>query len=194
MAPHFRGDGAKYAVPIVGPFGPHGEIRIVMSPGLQTLELLDADGARLAKRDYASAYEFEWCGSTVARVRDGGVWDVGIVSQDGIFHCADVSTCQTRWTMNLGTRASSPINVTSADLDGDGHDDFLMGLPSGDLLALTERNGTGSVLWKLTFDYGVKEAIVADVDGDGIAEIVVELEDGTIRILKGGKGVKADAG
>jgi hypothetical protein len=181
-----RADGAKYAVPIVGPFGPHGETRILMSPGLQTLEVLDARGARLAKRDYASAYEFEWCGSAVAQTRGAGQWDVGIANQAGIFHCVDAATCRTRWTFDLGTPATQPFNIVSADLAGDGRDVFLIGTPKGDLYALDEKEN-GHVLWKMTFEYGVREAIVADVDGDGVAEIVVELEDGSIHILKGAK-------
>ena len=102
-----------------------------------------------------------------------------------MFHCCDVETCQTRWTFDLGTRASQPFNVVSADLDGDGRDEFLIGTPKGDLFALDE-SGNGHVLWKLTFEYGIREAIIADVDGDGIAEVIVELDDGSIHILKGG--------
>ena len=52
-------------------------------------------------------------------------------------------------------------------------------------MALDERNGTGVVLWKLSLDAGIREAILADVDGDGFAEVVVETEDGYVRILKG---------
>jgi hypothetical protein len=179
-----RGDGAKYAVPIVGPFGPRGETRLVMSPGLQSLEALDAAGARLAKRDFASAYEFEWCGSAVAQIRGKGRWDLGMANQEGIFHCADLETCQTRWTFNLGTKASQPFNIVSGDLDGDGRDNFLVGLPNGELLALDEKGGRGVLLWKVIFEAGVKEAIIADVDGDGRAEIIVETDDGYIRVLK----------
>jgi outer membrane protein assembly factor BamB len=179
-----RSNGAKYAVPIVGPFGAHGETRVIMAPGLQTLEVLDAQGARLAKRDYASSYEFEWCGSAVAQTRGAGQWDVGIANQAGIFHCVDAITCRTRWTFDLGTHAAMPFNIVSADIDGDGRDEFLVGTPTGDLFALNE-NGDGHLLWKMTFEYGIREAIVADVDGDGLAEIVVELEDGSIHILKG---------
>ena len=181
-----RGDGAKYVVPIVGPFGPDGALRILMASGLQTLEVLDAGGRRLAKRDFAAVSEFEWSGPAVGRIRDDGHWDLGMVNQEGVFHCIDVMTCQTRWTFPTGCRATLPVNVVSGDLDGDGRDNFLMGMPDGDLIALDEQNGAASVLWKITFDYGVREAILADVDGDSLAEIVVELEDGSIRILKGG--------
>jgi hypothetical protein len=180
-----RGDGAKYVVPIVGPFGPHGETRIVMSPGLQTLETWDAAGARLVKRDYSSAYEFDWCGSGVAQTRGAGRWDVGIVNQEGMFHCCVVTNCQTRWTFSLGARASMAFNVVGADLTGDGKEAFLIGTPKGDLFALNETS-PDHLLWMTTFEYGIRETIVADVDGDGKAEVIVELEDGSIHILKGG--------
>jgi hypothetical protein len=182
-----RADGGKYVVPIVGAFGPKGETRILMSSGLQALELLDAQGTRLAKRDFASAYEFEWCGSAVAQLRGNGKWDIGMTNQDGIFHCVDVDTCQTRWTLDLGTKANRPINAVSGDLDGDGRDNFLLALPNGELLALEERDGKGVILWKMEFDSGLREAILADVDGDGLAEVIVDCEDGSIRILKGGR-------
>lgn len=181
-----RSNGAKYVVPIVGPFAPNGATRILMTSGLQSLEVLDAEGDRLAKRDFASVFEFEWSGAAVGKIRPNGQWDLAMVNQEGIFHCIDANTCQTRWTFPTGSRATLPINVISADIDGDGRDNFLIGLPDGDLIALDERNGTPVVLWKMTFDYGVRDTIAADVDGDGLLEIILEMEDGSIRILKGG--------
>jgi hypothetical protein len=180
-----RSDGAKYALPIIGPFGRNAETRIVMSPGLDALETLSLTGERLARRPFASSYEFDWCGSAVGRIRRTGEWDIAMVTQQGILHCADVLTCQTRWTLDLGTKATSPINVVSGDLDGDGQDNFLVGLPNGDLLAVDEQNGKGVVVWKVSFEAGVREAILADVDGDGLLEIIVETEDGRVRVLKG---------
>lgn len=179
-----RGDGAKYSVPIVGPFGPDGSLRIVMAPGLDALEILDASGARVAKRSYAEHYEFEWCGAAVAQIRGKGVWDLGMVNAQGVLHCADLTTGESRWTLDLGAKATFPINVVSGDIDGDGRDNFLVGLPNGELLALDEKNGQPVVLWKVKFPTGVKEAILADIDGDGLAEVIVETEDGQVRILK----------
>ncbi|MBP6965307.1 MAG: VCBS repeat-containing protein [Armatimonadetes bacterium] len=177
-----RGDGAKYALPIIGPFGPQNAGRIVLGPGLDCLEVLDYTGARLARQDYASIYEFEWCGSSVARIRSDG-WDVGMANKDGIFHCADVDTCRTRWKLDLRCPATAPINTSTGDVDGDGRDNFLVALPNGKLVALDEKNGRGVVMWKVAFDAGVDEAFLADVDGDGNGEIVVQLEDGRVKIL-----------
>ena len=181
-----RSDGAKYALPIVGPFGTNSETRIVMSPGLDALETLNLAGERLARRAFASAYQFDWCGSAVGRIRRSGEWDIAMVTQEGVLHCADVRTGQTRWTLDLGCKATSPINVVSGDLDGDGRDNFLVGLPDGQLVAVDEHNGAGVVLWKVSFDAGVREAILADVDGEGLLEIIVETDDGRVRVLKGG--------
>jgi hypothetical protein len=46
-------------------------------------------------------------------------------------------------------------------------------------------HGAGAVLWQVSFDAGVREAILADVDGDGRLEIIVETDDGRVRVLKG---------
>lgn len=182
-----RGDGAKYAVPIVGPFGPKGATRIVMSGGLDALESLDSSGARVAKCDFSSTYIFQWCGAAVGRIRRTGEWDVGTVNNDGVFYCSDANTCRTRWTLALGAKADFALNVAAGDVDGDGRDNFVVGLPDGRLVALDEKNDKGSILWKVRFDAGVKEAIMADVDGDGNAEIIIELDDGRVKVLKGRK-------
>jgi outer membrane protein assembly factor BamB len=180
-----RGDGGKYVVPIVGPFGPDGQTRILMTSGLQAIETLDAAGRRLAKWDTPSTYGFEWNGAAVARLRgSAAAWDLAMVTRDGLLYCFDVATCQPRWTYDLHCKATVPINIVSGDVDGNGTDDLLIGLPNGTLVALTERAGKPAELWHVGLDAGIREAILGDVDGDGRSEAIVETEEGSIRVFK----------
>jgi hypothetical protein len=179
-----RADGAKYALPIVGPFGPAGQQRIVMSPGLDALEILDAAGARLARSPYGSTYQREWCNSAVAQLRGPGNWDIGMITHEGVFHCADLATGKDRWTLDLGVKASYPAHIVSGDLDGDGRDNFLVGLANGELVALDEKDDRGAVMWKIRMEAAIRDVILGDVDGDRQIEIVVETDDGRIRVLK----------
>jgi len=180
-----RSDGAKYTVPIVGPFGADGQTRIPMSSGLQAVETLDTAGNRLAKWDTASTYQFEWNGAAVGRLRgDRAGWDLLMVSRDGILHCLDALTSHPRWTMDLHCKATAPINLVTADLTGNGRDDVLAPLPNGTLLAITDSDGRPAELWSTELDTGLREAIVGDVLGSGQSQIIVETLDGSIRLLK----------
>jgi hypothetical protein len=190
-----RADGAKYALPMVGTFGAKGARRIVMSPGLDALEVLDAAGARLARAAYGSTYEREWCASAVGRIRPNvavdssnapdapGAWDLGMLAKDGTFYCADLATGQTRWTFASGVEATYPTRVVACDIDGDGRDNFVLGLANGQLLALDERGNSAAVLWRAAVGSAIRDVVVADLDGDGKGEIVVETDDGRIRVL-----------
>lgn len=183
-----RGDGAKYALPIVGPFGPAGETRIVMSPGLEVLEVLDGQGERLATSPYGSTYEREWCSGAVAQLRGAGAgageWDVGTMTSEGVFHCADLTTGRDRWELPLGVKNSVPSHIASGDLDGDGRDNFLVGLANGDLVALDERDGQPGILWRLNLESAITDIALGDIDGDGRLEIVAATDDGKVRILR----------
>ena len=183
-----RGDGCAHALPMVGPYGPDGAWRVVMTPGYTAMEVQDAKGERVAVKPFGNAYEFVSRATGIGNVRGGDLWDAGMVSELGVFHCVDLATCEDRWTLDLGVPTSWPIACATGDLDGDGRDEFLVGLPNGKLRALAEDGGAGKVLWEVTFDVGVRDAIIADLDGDGLAEIVVETEDGYVRVLKSQDG------
>ena len=156
-----------------------------MSPGYSAMEVMDARGNRLAQRALKNDYEFVARIAAAGRIRGDGAWDIGLVSEDGVFHAVDLETCQTRWTLDLGVPTFWPIAVTAGGLTGEGRDHFLVCLPNGELVALAGRDGQGVVLWKKTFEAGLWEALIADVDGDGVSEIIVQTDDGTVRILKG---------
>ncbi len=180
-----RSDGCAHALPIVGPFGANSAMRIFMSPGYSAMEVMDGKGARVAQRALRNTYEFTSRVAAAGKVRGTADWDIGLVSETGVFHCVDANTCQTRWTLDLGVPTLWPISVVAGDLTGDKRDNFLACLPNGELVALAERDGVGIVVWKKQFEAGVWEAIIADVDGDGLDEIIVHTDDGFVRILKG---------
>ncbi len=179
-----RGNGAKYALPLVGPFGPGGVPRIVLSPGLEQLELLDQTGARVAMTPYGSIYEREGCGSAVGHLRDAAHWDVGMITGEGVFWCADAATAQPRWSLDLGVRLSSAVHLACGDLDGSGRDAFVLGLANGELVAVGEQGGQGRVLWRKPLENVVTDVILADVDGEGRAELIVTTDDGRVRVLR----------
>jgi hypothetical protein len=178
-----RGDGGKYTLPIVGPFGLKGETRIVMSSGLQAVETLDASGARLGKYGTEAIYTLEWCSSTVGRPRATG-WDIGFVDHEGVLHCLDSETCKERWKLQVGPRSTTPVSAAAGDVDGDCRDEFVVGLPNGELLAVAEGEGKGRVLWRVTLEAAVRNVVLADADGDGAMDILAECDDGRVRLLR----------
>ncbi len=177
-----RGNGGKYVLPIIGPYGPASAPRIVLSSGLENLEILDMKGARQAMIPYGSIYERQFSGSAVLKRPDGG-WSLGVLTTHGDFHCTDLAEGRDRWVRNLGGNATYPTRVVSGDVNGDNNEDFLVGLADGTLAALTEVAGKSKIVWSYHFDAVLRELIIADVDGDGWAEIVVETDDGKVRVL-----------
>ena len=180
-----RGDGSAYALPIVGPFGPDGQLRIVMSPGIEALEVLDSSGRRLVKRDFEpNLYAFQRSRSAVGQCGPDRGWRLGMIDWAGRFHCADLATGLTRWTLDLGCPILEPVHIVAGDVNGDGQDEFVVGMPDGTIWALGEGPDGGQVVWKAFLDYGVREIVLADIDGDGAVELIVSTADGLVRILR----------
>ena len=175
----------SYALPIAGPFGGDKQMRVLMTPGLRALEVLDEQGELCGKHDYPDTYDYGVTKAAVARLRsDDAPWGCGIISRDGRFLCFNADNAELRWTIEFNTPGNMPMNITAGDIDGDGRDNFLVGLPTGELVAIDEKAGRGVVLWKLDLDAIIYENILADVDGDGAAEIVAITDDGYVRILE----------
>jgi hypothetical protein len=179
-----RGDGCAHAQPVIGNYGPDGSMRIIMTPGFSAIETLNAEGERIAVQPMEHYNKFSSRAAGIGRIKAPNSWAIGVVSAQGIFYCIDTETCQNRWTLDLESPRSIPIAVCVADIDGDGQDEFIVSLPDGRLLALTERNGNGIILWSIQFVAAVIDSIIADVDSDGLPEIIIETDDGYVRILK----------
>ena len=173
---------AAYTLPILGPFGPGGAWAILRAGGIHGLELLDGDGTTIWRTE-ADLWEFASSVPAVGDPSGRGEQVLGAVTRGGAFTAVDVATGRTRWTLELGC-APNDTSVIAVDIDGDGRDEFIVGLPDGRLLCIGEDgNSQGRVAWTVAFDAAVANHIVVDLDGDGVAELVIATADGQVRWL-----------
>jgi outer membrane protein assembly factor BamB len=174
---------AAYTMPIPGPFGPDGSWAVLRAGGIHGLELLDAGGATIWRTD-TDLWEYASSVPAIGRVgAHAATSSLGVVTRSGVFACVDVRTGKTRWELDLGCPPNAS-SVVAADLDGDGTDEFVVGLPDGRLVCLGEDGrGSGEIRWTLPFDAAVSNSIVVDLDGDGLAQLVVATADGQVRWL-----------
>ncbi|MGQ9608032.1 MAG: FG-GAP repeat domain-containing protein [bacterium] len=78
---------------------------------------------------------------------------------------------------------SSSGHFTSCDINSDGKDEFLFSLVSNEIIALFH-DVTGHILWRKRLGAIPDTPVLADIDGDGLAEIIVCTSDGYINVLK----------
>ncbi|MCC6442621.1 MAG: VCBS repeat-containing protein [Armatimonadetes bacterium] len=127
-------------------------------------------------------------------LRDGR-WVMGFGRQNGQFACIDVGSGKLRW--ELPVRAAC-TDVAACDIDGDRANEFIFGTSHGDLYAVADAGDRPRVLWRKRLgsparfllgsyaDYGNALAgrpVVADLNRDGLSEIIIQTADGRIRIL-----------
>jgi len=172
-----------YTLPMIGPFG------IFRGSGINGLQMVDGEGKKswLAggdnPADTARSSRYFSCLGSVADLTGGDDFTFGILAEDGLFECIDLTDGALRWSVDLGCKPSNS-SMVSGDLTGSGVDQFLVGLPDGRLVCLGESDGRGYIIWQKTFTAGIGNVIIADVDGDGLAEIILSTADGLIRVLK----------
>jgi outer membrane protein assembly factor BamB len=92
------------------------------------------------------------------------------------FICRDLWTGEVEWELDLPSAPNAPC--LSADVDGDGRGEFLIG---GFCIGVDE-NGQGALRWQSPLWMGW--AVIADFDGDGVGEIACA-QSGGVAILKG---------
>jgi len=104
-------------------------------------------------------------------------WEVA----KGEIACRDLEQGTLRWTLALPNADESQY-FASCDIDGDGRDECIL-CTDGELVAVGERGGKGVVVWRMPLPAACTQPVVADVDGDGLAEILLPCEDGVLRLV-----------
>jgi outer membrane protein assembly factor BamB len=122
----------------------------------------------------------------MADVDDDGLMELGIAFMDGRFNCYNGATGELKWTLNLGGAGS---DCMTADVDGDGRNEFIVGSHDEHLWAIAVRNGQPVVLWRYPLPGAVGSPVAADVNGDGLCEILVAAGDGYLYCIGGGKAI-----
>ncbi len=107
---------------------------------------------------------------------NGGVF---VVLRDGVARI-DLRTGRKEWEVRGPIRGS-----LGADWDGDGVGELFVGIEGEGLRCLA---ANGRVLWSLRLEhYGCPMAVLPDVDGDGLAEIVLAAFAGWSGVVRGPK-------
>jgi len=96
----------------------------------------------------------------------------------GWFVCRDLWSGAEKWRLKLDGQGYGP--VITADVDGDGKGEFLI----GDYCIGTDDKGQGQIKWRMKPAFSSGWPAIADLDGDGLGEIIVPCGDGSVRVFK----------
>jgi len=171
---------AAYAVPIVADVNGDGTLD-VFHPSQYVWGLLTLDGKKvwnLPGGDVPRPGVLPGSGD----VRGDGKLAIGAPFPNG-FRCYQAATGQHLWTVKLPPGPYT--GAVSADLDGDGRDEFLF-VAGKRLVAVEGADDAGRILWQVELTGRPGGPCFADLDGDGLGEIVVICEDGDVCCLDDG--------
>ena len=184
----------KHPIPVVADFLGNGQNQILFAGNDATLALLELDGDVIWQTPYFSGTPER----TIQGVGDiNGDSKLDLVS---VGHCSgegdeiqvyDAQTGDVRWSMALNKLCGSSqqaSSVTMADIDGDGRDEALFSYENI-IYAIAENDkGEGELLWTATFGSDswqgeLGDIVIADVDGTGKAQILVNTASGYLFAL-----------
>ncbi len=114
-----------------------------------------------------------------------GIPEIAFYHLDGRIVCYDGRTGKSKWQIDglQGHGSGSGGHFASGDIDSDGRDEFLYPLGSNEIIAL-DHDAPDHILWRARLDAEPETPILADIDGDGLAEILVCTTDGYLNVLK----------
>lgn len=118
-----------------------------------------------------------------ADVDNDGHVEMGVSSTNGTFTCYDAKNGNIEWTYDLGTTAS---DIICMDADGDERLEFIFGGLDGYLYIMNgESDASNRIEAQFNLNAQVGSPIVADLEGDGVPELLVTSYDGKLHCFSG---------
>ncbi|GAB4278103.1 MAG: hypothetical protein Kow0029_21220 [Candidatus Rifleibacteriota bacterium] len=116
----------------------------------------------------------------LADLDNDGKTEVIVASQDGKVYCLN-SLGREKWT--LDTRGKILVSAPEiSDVDGSGVQNIFIGSKAG---TVSRIDPSGHLVWEVKMNSSVSAAVVsADLDGDGIKEVVCKDDSGKVSVLK----------
>jgi hypothetical protein len=180
---------AAYGEPMAHDFNDDGRCELLLdSPYI--LALLDVSGMPLwhgppridypVARSEGNASETTACKHALLDVDADGRWEIGSAGYGDGVRVIDALDGQVLW--RLSAPMPSCPRVAAANIDGQGGDELLY-VAGTQLVAVTGDRHSGRILWTWNGPATLSMPAIADVDGDGAAEIVLQDATGTVHCL-----------
>ncbi len=114
-----------------------------------------------------------------------GIPDIAFYHLDGRIACYDGKTGDMKWQIEGVKAHGGSSHFASGDIDSDGRDEALFVRGKTLYCIGTDKAGKQGVLkWKLDLPVAVSSPVVADADGDKLAEILVTGANGCVYCVK----------
>ncbi|HPC44163.1 MAG TPA: FG-GAP-like repeat-containing protein, partial [Candidatus Latescibacteria bacterium] len=176
----------SYATPTVADFRGTGQHQIFMnSPSYAAgaVTVMEFDGTPRWWYPLENPQGFR----SFSAIGDGdgdGVKEIVIGHLDGRVVCYQGTDGAIEWTESV--TEGGTWDFVAADIDGDGRDEFITVLQGNTLVAYNGTNDGSEprVQWSLPLGAGGNNPVVADVDNDGVAEILICVRSGYMRIYE----------
>lgn len=173
---------AAYSLSITGPLGSGGRWGVLRACGIHGLELRDGAGRRVW-RSTAEPWHFAAGRPAIGYPGADRRPVLGAATRAREIQAIDTATGTVRWRLDVG-HVTEAAGIAAGDIDGDGRDEFIVGLADGRLLCLAERDGQGTIRWSVRLGASVGHVTLADVDGDELLEILVATAEGAVSMLR----------